>query len=167
MDDPDNRAVVFAHDVRCLRFLATKLSDHSPILYHGELTQSARDNVIEQFKTTNRLLLGSVKACGRGLNFQHASYVFHFDRTWNPIDELQAEDRCWRQGQKKTVFVTRYLVQGTIEERIDRVLRRKKELFDSYIDSKSVGPDNSDSIAEAKWTLEDFLEVLRPASTVD
>lgn len=160
--DPDNRAVVFAHDVQCLHFLAENLAQHTPIIYHGGLTQQQRNRALSDFKSSKRLLLGSVKACGRGLNFQQASYVFHFDRTWNPIDELQAEDRCWRQGQMKTVFVTRYLVRGTIEERIDRVLARKKDLFDAYIDSKSVGADNSDEVASSKWTLEEFLEILRP-----
>jgi hypothetical protein len=162
MADPGERAVVFAHDVQYLHFIAERLAQYTPIVYHGGLSQQQRAKSLAEFTSTRRLLLGSVKACGRGLNLQHASYVFHFDRTWNPIDVLQAEDRCWRQGQQKNVIVTRYLVRGTIEERIDRVLARKKSLFDSFIDSKSVGPDNSDDVAASKLTLEEFIEMLRP-----
>lgn len=164
---PENKAVVFAHDVEALRFLERRLAKHRPVLYHGGLSQNERQRTLDRFKGENPLFLGSVKACGRGLNLQHASYVFHFDRTWNPVDELQAEDRCWRQGQTRRVFVRRYIVQHTIEERIDRVLARKKGLFDLYIDSHAVGPENSDAVASEKWSLEEFMEVLRPDEKKD
>ncbi|MDR3690270.1 MAG: DEAD/DEAH box helicase [Fimbriimonas sp.] len=162
LSDPTNKAVVFSHDVKALEFLVRKLHSYEPVLYFGGLTSTQRATALSDFAGSKRLLLGSVKACGRGLNLQHASYVFHFDRTWNPVDELQAEDRCWRQGQTKTVFVTRFLVKDTIEERIDKVLKRKSGMFDEYINDIAVGPEESDALASQKWSLEDFMEVLKP-----
>src|SRR5437870_209974 len=64
-----------------------------------------------------------------GLNLQFAGYVFLFDRWWNPAVEDQAVNRAHRIGQKGQVIVTRFISKDTIEERIDRVLREKRELF--------------------------------------
>ena len=60
-----------------------------------------------------------------GLNLQFANYVFLFDRWWNPAVEDQAINRAHRIGQKSPVIVTRFISKDTIEERIDRVLRRE------------------------------------------
>jgi len=50
---------------------------------------------------------------------------------------MQAEARAIRIGQKKTVFVVSLLTVGTIEERIDILLRRKRELFREVVDGLS------------------------------
>ncbi len=68
-----------------------------------------------------------------GLNLQFAGYVFLFDRWWNPAVEDQAINRAHRIGQKSQVIVTRFICKDTIEERIDMVLRQKRELFESVL----------------------------------
>jgi SNF2 family DNA or RNA helicase len=69
-----------------------------------------------------------------GLNLQDASYVFHFDRWWNPSVERQAEDRSHRLGQEYPVNVYTYTCEQTVEERIEAVLRRKRRLFEEVVD---------------------------------
>ena len=66
-----------------------------------------------------------------GLNLQFASYVFLFDRWWNPAVEDQAINRAHRIGAERPVTVTRFLTVDTIEQRINQVLERKRELFDA------------------------------------
>ncbi len=66
-----------------------------------------------------------------GLNLQFASYVFLFDRWWNPAVEDQAINRAHRIGCAGPVTVTRFLAAGTIEQRIDQILTEKRELFDT------------------------------------
>ncbi|HEX4148135.1 MAG TPA: C-terminal helicase domain-containing protein, partial [Pirellulales bacterium] len=73
----------------------------------------------------------SYGAGGVGLNLQFAGYVFLFDRWWNPAVEDQAINRAHRIGAAGPVTVTRFLTVNTIEERIDQVLREKRELFDT------------------------------------
>jgi non-specific serine/threonine protein kinase len=85
----------------------------------------------------------SLRAGGSGLNLQEASYVFHFDRWWNPAVERQAEDRSHRLGQQHPVHVYSYVCEATIEERIDRVLREKQSLFDEIVDESSVVDESS------------------------
>ena len=73
----------------------------------------------------------SYGAGGVGLNLQFAGYVFLFDRWWNPAVEDQAINRAHRIGAAGPVTVSRFLMLETIEERIDRILQEKRELFDT------------------------------------
>jgi len=63
-----------------------------------------------------------------GLNLTRANHVIHFDRWWNPAVENQATDRAFRIGQEKNVVVHKFIVKGTIEEKIDGMLEDKRRL---------------------------------------
>ena len=118
-----------------------------PLEYHGRIPSSQRDGVIQQFRDDPRphVMLMSYGAGGVGLNLQFASYVFLFDRWWNPAVEDQAINRAHRIGVAGPVTVTRFLMLGTIEERIDRMLQEKRELFDTIFSGaeahQQAGPD--------------------------
>jgi SNF2 family DNA or RNA helicase len=49
--------------------------------------------------------------------------------------ENQATDRAFRIGQKKNVFVHRFITQGSFEEKIDDMLTRKRELAELTVSS--------------------------------
>ena len=85
------------------------------------------------------VLLMSYGAGSVGLNLQFAGYVFLFDRWWNPAVEDQAINRAHRIGAAGPVTVTRFLAAGTIEERINRVLEEKRELFNAVFDDGLAG----------------------------
>ena len=115
------------------------LEAFNPLTLTGDVAQSQRASIIDRFKTTDthKALLLSLRVGGVGLNLQEASYVFHLDRWWNPAVEHQAEDRSHRFGQTAKVNVIKYACTGTIEERIDVILKRKQDLFDQLIDDVS------------------------------
>ena len=75
----------------------------------------------------------SLKAGGTGLNLTAASHVLHFDRWWNPAVENQATDRAFRIGQNKNVLVHKFVCRGTIEERIDTLIRDKQALAEAVL----------------------------------
>ena len=75
----------------------------------------------------------SLKAGGTGLNLTAANHVFHYDRWWNPAVENQATDRAYRIGQKRDVQVHKLVCVGTLEERIDQLLKKKSALADSVV----------------------------------
>ena len=75
----------------------------------------------------------SLKAGGTGLNLTAASHVVHFDRWWNPAIENQATDRAFRIGQKRNVLVHKFVCRGTIEERIDTMIRDKQAVADQLL----------------------------------
>lgn len=120
--------------------IASRLEDYNPLLFTGDLSPIQRDSVIRIFKENrdHKVLILSLRAGGQGLNLQDASYVFHFDRWWNPAVELQAESRAHRLGQTIPVHVYKYVIENTIEERIEKILREKQLLFDELVDSVSI-----------------------------
>ena len=58
------------------------------------------------------------RAGGVGLNLTGANVVIIFDPNWNPVHDLQAQDRAYRLGQVRDVKVYRLICSGTIEENI-------------------------------------------------
>jgi SNF2 family DNA or RNA helicase len=126
------KAIVFSQWVGTLKRLAGLLDRFGPLEYHGQVPQRRRDAVIQRFREdpSKHVLLMSYGAGGVGLNLQFVNYVFLFDRWWNPAVEDQAINRAHRIGVGGPVTVTRFLTLETIEERIDRILQEKRELFD-------------------------------------
>ena len=110
------------------------------MLYTGDLSTAQKETTIRAFKTNpaHKVLILSLRAGGQGLNLQEASYVFHFDRWWNPAIGHQAEDRSHRFGQVFPANVYIYTCENTIEERIERVLLQKQILFDEVVDDVSI-----------------------------
>ena len=127
------KAIVFSQWVGTLTQLARRLPRFGTLEYHGRIPASRRDAVIRRFQEDRQshVLLMTYGAGGVGLNLQFANYLFLFDRWWNPAVEDQATGRAHRIGTPGPVTVTRFLVRDTIEERIDRILRQKRELFEA------------------------------------
>ncbi|MBT9139058.1 MAG: RNA polymerase-associated protein RapA [Syntrophomonadaceae bacterium] len=139
----EHRALVFSQftdSTYGAKAIAAKLKDFNPLLYTGDLSQLDREGIIKTFKENrdHKVLILSLRAGGQGLNLQDASYVFHFDRWWNPAIEHQAEDRAHRFGQTFPVNVYKYIIENTIEERIEKILKEKQLLFDELVDSVSI-----------------------------
>jgi len=113
-----------------------KKTFHEEVLFlHGKTPRSARDEMVQRFAHPSgpRLFLLSLKAGGVGLNLTRASHVFHIDRWWNPAVEDQATDRAYRIGQEKNVAVHLLISAGTLEERIDLMIEKKRALAGSVI----------------------------------
>ncbi len=105
------------------------------LFLHGQTNRKERESMISRFQneSTPRIFVLSLKAGGLGINLTAASKVIHFDRWWNPAVENQATDRVHRIGQKKNVFIYKYITSGTIEEKIDEMLESKSALSDSLL----------------------------------
>ena len=104
----------------------------TPLFFHGSLNVNQREQIIEKFQTDkeSQVMILSLKAGGTGLNLTSATNVIHYDLWWNPAVEEQATDRTYRIGQDKNVLVQRMITLGTFEEKIDEMLKSKKELAD-------------------------------------
>ena len=106
------------------------------VLYlHGGVPKRARDELVARFqgKGGPPLFLLSLKAGGTGLNLTAANHVVHFDRWWNPAVEDQATDRAFRIGQRRDVQVRKLVCVGTLEERIDQMIRDKRGLAERIV----------------------------------
>jgi len=106
-----------------------------PLFLHGGIDRKQRDTLVERFQKNraDSIFILSLKAGGTGLNLTQGNHVIHFDLWWNPAVENQATDRAFRIGQTKNVMVYRLINQGTMEEKIDAMIRSKKNLADLSI----------------------------------
>ncbi len=105
------------------------------LVFHGGTPVKKRQGLVKSFQENDNLpfLVLSLRAGGTGLNLTAASHVIHFDRWWNPAVENQATDRTFRIGQDKNVLVHKFVCRGTVEERINEMLRDKQRLSDEIL----------------------------------
>ena len=142
------KAILFSQWTKTIDWLEPRLRQFNPLIYHGGVPVKRREPILAKFKEDPdaHILLMSYGTGAVGLNLQFAGYVFLFDRWWNPAIEDQAINRAHRIGVRNPVIVTRFISSNTIEERIDRVLREKRELFEAVLGDGSGEPSRSLSL---------------------
>lgn len=116
-------------------FLGTVFGREGLVL-HGGTPVGKRRELVKRFQEDDQcpFFVLSLKAGGTGLNLTAASHVIHFDRWWNPAVENQATDRAWRIGQHRNVLVHKFVCRGTIEDRIDALIRSKLQLAQDVLE---------------------------------
>jgi SNF2 family DNA or RNA helicase len=135
------RSLVFTQFVEMGKIMQSHLQDslgREVLFLHGGTQKRRRDALVERFQSGDEdapIFVLSLKAGGTGLNLTGASHVFHYDRWWNPAVENQATDRAFRIGQHRNVQVHKFVCAGTLEEKIDQMIERKKSIADNIISS--------------------------------
>ena len=140
------KAVVFSYLLGPLRDLSTRVSRtlglHASRLLVGEMTGEERDQAVREFREDPEVLvlLASTRVAGEGLTLVEANHAFLFNQWWNPSTNRQATDRIVRIGQKNDVRIYRFCCRDTIEERLEEILERKAELFESAVERLADDP---------------------------
>jgi non-specific serine/threonine protein kinase len=126
-------------------------------ILHGGTPVGERAKLVEAFQRPGGVpfFVLSLKAAGTGLTLTAANHVIHFDRWWNPAVENQATDRAYRIGQHQNVMVHKFLCAGTIESRIDRMLRRKQNVANALFEP------GEGAHAFTEWSDEELFELTR------
>jgi hypothetical protein len=106
------------------------------LVLHGGTPVGKRRALVDAFQRDDGppFFVLSLKAGGTGLNLTAASHVIHFDRWWNPAVENQATDRAFRIGQRRNVLVHKFVCRGTVEDKIDALIREKSGLARDLLD---------------------------------
>ncbi len=128
--------LVFSQFVECLALVDARLDELGIgcLLLHGKVPARRRAEMVDEFQAGRvPVFLLSLKAGGVGLNLTRAGHVVHFDRWWNPAVEDQATDRAHRIGQTQVVQVHRLIAEGTLEDRIAKLIEGKRELAESVV----------------------------------
>ncbi|XP_020552343.1 putative SWI/SNF-related matrix-associated actin-dependent regulator of chromatin subfamily A member 3-like 2 isoform X4 [Sesamum indicum] len=137
-----SKSIVFSQWTAFLDLLQIPLSrSNIPFLrLDGTLNLQQRERVIKQFSEEDniKVLLMSLKAGGVGINLTAASNAFVMDPWWNPAVEEQAVMRIHRIGQTKSVIIKRFIVKGTVEERMEAVQARKQRLISGALTDQEV-----------------------------
>jgi SNF2 family DNA or RNA helicase len=109
------------------------LSQREQIQTSLNAADSRQNSTQGQQSADCQFFLISLKAGGVGLNLTAADYVFLLDPWWNHAAEEQAIARAHRIGQKRSIFVYRFVSSGTLEEQILTLQDRKQSLIDSVM----------------------------------
>ena len=131
---------------------------HSYLRLDGSTKAEERSEMVKIWndpKSPYWLFMLSTKAGGLGLNLQTADTVIIFDTDWNPMMDLQAQDRVHRIGQTKTVRVFRLISQNTVEERILERANYKLDVDAKVIQAGMFNTQANDAMR--KQMLEELL----------
>ena len=145
------RVLIFSSFKSLLELLSIELSKND-ISYHmltGDTSKEERKELVDSFQNNDvDAFLISLKAGGTGLNLTAATAVIHFDPWWNLSAQNQASDRAHRIGQKHSVQVFSLIMKNSIEEKIEELQKRKKELSDMFTEGNegSITSMNKDDL---------------------
>jgi len=134
--EEQRRVVVFSQFTSMLDFIEAQLAAAAIGFVRLDGQSKDRTSLTRQFQDGRAsVFLVSLKAGGVGLNLTAADTVILFDPWWNPSVEDQAIDRVHRIGQGKPVFVHRMVAAGTVEDKMDALKDKKRQIAASLFDA--------------------------------
>lgn len=101
-----------------------------------EYTSSERQKEVYKFQNDDscKLFIGCTPACREGLTLTKATQVIFIDKEYAPAYVEQAYSRAHRIGQKNAVTVTTLMCEGTIDEKVEEILKRKESIAQTMVD---------------------------------
>jgi superfamily II DNA or RNA helicase len=152
--DGGHRILLFSQFVRVLHLLRDEATRRDLRFCYLDGQTVERQAEVDRFQADAGIPLFfiSLKAGGTGLNLTGADTVIHFDPWWNPAVEEQATSRAHRMGQARSVQAYKLIAAGTVEEKIQALQARKRELFTASLSSDEAFVD--------KLTGDDLEELL-------
>merc|ERR1719232_1478864 len=133
-----HRVLLFCQMTSCMTILEDYCNwkGHKYLRLDGTTKSDERGEMLAQFNAKDSeyfIFLLSTRAGGLGLNLQTADTVIIFDSDWNPHQDLQAQDRAHRIGQRNEVRVLRLMTVNSVEERILAAARYKLNMDEKVI----------------------------------
>src|SRR5947209_10338210 len=125
----------------------------------GSTKADDRSALLKDFNAPNseyKVFLLSTRAGGLGLNLQTADTVIIYDSDWNPFQDLQAQDRAHRIGQKNEVRILRLITSNSVEEKILSRAQYKLDIDGKVIQAGKF--DNKSTAEERDALLRSLLE---------
>ena len=134
--EKNEKVIVFSQFTSSLDELEKLFQEYnfSYLRLDGSTTTINRNKYVNQFQSKNsqiQIFLISLKAGGVGLNLTNARTAILFEPWWNPAVEEQAFARIDRIGQLQTTKIYRLIYKNSIEEKIDKLIHKKQNIFDN------------------------------------
>lgn len=128
----------------------------------GSTAGEERERRMDLFNAPNSpyfIFMLSTRAGGLGLNLVSADTVIIFDSDWNPMMDLQAQDRAHRIGQKKIVSVFRLITNSPVEEKILSRASEKMNMSELVVEAGGFGDaaDKNEDQAEERQKIMELL----------
>jgi SWI/SNF-related matrix-associated actin-dependent regulator 1 of chromatin subfamily A len=137
--ESDGKLVLFATHKTIIQNLVDEFGPIA-VRFDGSMTDVQKQKAKEEFQTNPeiKLFIGNIKAASEGITLTAASTVAFLEYPWSPGLLVQCADRCHRIGQKDNVTIHYLLAEGTIDEKIARLLDSKKIVLSQMIDGVEV-----------------------------
>ncbi|CAI4229134.1 unnamed protein product [Auanema sp. JU1783] len=140
-----HRCLIFTQMSKMLDVLQAFLSYHGYQYFRldGSTGIEQRQAMMERFNADSKIFcfILSTRSGGVGINLTGADTVIFYDSDWNPTMDAQAQDRCHRIGQTRSVSIYRLISERTIEENILKKAIQKRRLGELAIDEAGFTPD--------------------------
>ncbi|CCF56634.1 hypothetical protein KAFR_0B03370 [Kazachstania africana CBS 2517] len=136
-----------------------RLMDIKYLRLDGHTKSDDRSQLLKLFNAPDSeyfCFILSTRAGGLGLNLQTADTVIIFDTDWNPHQDLQAQDRAHRIGQKNEVRILRLITEHSVEEVILERAHKKLDIDGKVIQAGKF--DNKSTSEEQEALLRSLLE---------
>jgi SWI/SNF-related matrix-associated actin-dependent regulator 1 of chromatin subfamily A len=156
--DQGEKVIVFSCFDDPIQQLAGELGP-SAVVLTGKTPGTTRQTVVDLFQHDDdvRVLLANIIAGGTGLNLTAATQVVFNDLDWVPTNHWQAEDRAYRIGQTRTVNVTYFVAQDTIDDFVHAVLETKAALVGAIVEGEAIAEGmGGDVLDELQRALHSF-----------
>ena len=156
------KVIVFSCFNGPIQKLARELGAAAVVLT-GKTPGTQRQHLIDRFQQDEsvRVCLANIIAGGTGLNLTAATQVVFNDLDWVPTNHWQAEDRAYRIGQTRTVNVTYFVAENTIDDFVHAVLETKAAIVSAIVEGEAiaegVGGDVLDELQRALHSLSSGL----------
>ena len=152
-----HKVLIFSQMVRVLNILEEYLNyrGYTYERIDGSCSASDRQSAIERFGSDNGrfVFLLCTKAGGVGINLTAADVVIIYDSDWNPQNDIQAQARCHRIGQKSTVKVYRLITRNTYENEMFERASRKLALDHAVMDGGEISTQDETEASELEHIL--------------
>jgi len=150
------KVLVFSQFTSMLKIIGRTLMKQGRDYFYldGETPAVERLELCNRFNNgESDLFLISLKAGGTGLNLTGADTVILYDTWWNPAVEAQATDRAHRMGQKQTVQVIKLVARGTIEEKMNELQEKKRDLIGEVVSVSEAGKAYALTDEDIEWLI--------------
>ncbi len=120
----------------------------------GDDSMTARQHAVDSFQNDPRtqVIICNIQSGGVGITLTASSRVSFIELPWHPAHADQAEDRCWRIGQKNCVQCTYVLGDDTIDKDIYDIIEAKRQIV-----SQITGAENEIETS----VIDDFINLFR------
>jgi SWI/SNF-related matrix-associated actin-dependent regulator of chromatin subfamily A protein 2/4 len=155
-----HRVLMFCQMTQCMTIIEDyfNFKKYKFLRLDGMTKSDERADMLKIFNDKDSeyfIFLLSTRAGGLGLNLQTADTVIIFDSDWNPHQDLQAQDRAHRIGQKNEVRVLRLMTVNSVEERILAAAKYKLNMDEKVIQAGRF--NNTSSGSERRQLLQSIL----------
>lgn len=129
-----SQVIVWARFTRDVDEICRVLGPPKCVRYDGKVGERERAEALDLFRSGRRqFIVAKVTSMGMGLTLVNSAIAYFYSNTFSMLDRLQAEDRQHRPGQHHAVTYIDAVAEGTVDEKILKTLREKKDVADRVV----------------------------------